>query len=139
MFDHLSLKSRLWLLGLISALGIAILTTSSIWYAHHSKETLLSFVDEKIALNRSATASYANGLQMGQALRNILLDPANRKAYDNFDAANSVFGKETDKLVSLISKSASGKEVSSRLNSNIALWQPMQKEIIELVKAGKNF
>ena len=111
MFNHLSLNARLWLLGLVSALGIAVLAVSSIWHAYQSKETLLGFVDEKIALNRSATAAYAQGLQMGQALRNILLDPANKKAYDNFDAANDAFGKETEKMTSLISKSPGGNEI----------------------------
>ena len=36
---------------------------------------------------------YAQGLQSGQALRNILLDPANRTAYTNFDAAQSAFAQ----------------------------------------------
>ena len=137
MLDQLSLKSRLWLLGLVSAAGVAVLVLSSSWSAYHSKETLLGFVDEKIALNRSATSSYANGLQMGQALRNILLDPANQKAYDNFDAANNSFGKEIDNLTLLISKSSGGSEIASRLKINIGIWQPFQKQIIELVKADK--
>jgi methyl-accepting chemotaxis protein len=74
---------------------------------------------------------------MGQALRNILLDPANQKAYDNFDAANNSFGKEIDNLTLLISKSSGGSEIASRLKSNIGIWQPFQKQIIELVKANK--
>src|SRR5512147_2973829 len=115
MFEHLSLKARLWLLGLISALGIAVLSISSIWYAYHSKAVLLDFVDDKIALNRSATASYAHGLQMGQALRNILLDPANQKAYDNFAAARSAFGKEVGTLAQLIGRDSDGKEAASRI------------------------
>ena len=84
MLNNLSLNARLWLLGLVSASGVAVLATSSIWHTYHSKVTLLGFVDEKIALSRSATSSYANGLQMGQALRNILLDPHNKKANDRF-------------------------------------------------------
>jgi methyl-accepting chemotaxis protein len=137
MLNNLSLNARLWLLGLVSALGVAILALSSIWYAYHSKETLIGFVDEKIALSRSATSSYSNGLQMGQALRNILLDPSNKKAYENFEAASEAFGKEINKLTSLISTNTAGKEIASRLNGNIGLWQPLQKQIIELVKADK--
>lgn len=137
MLDQLSLKTRLWLLGVVSAAGVAVLVLSATWYAYHTKEILLGFVDEKIALNRSATSSYANGLQMGQALRNILLDPANQKAYDNFDAANGNFGKEIDNLASLISRTSGGSEIASRLKTNIGIWQPLQKQIIELVKADK--
>jgi len=89
MLDKLSLKARLWLLSTISVLGIVILAMSSIWHAYHSKEILLSFVDQKIAVNQSATRVYSQGLQMGQALRNILLDPSpNNKAYANLALAN---------------------------------------------------
>ncbi len=138
MFENLSLKARLWLLGLVSAAGIGILAVSSIWHAYHSKAVLLTFVDEKIAMSRSATASYAHGLQMGQALRNILLDPANRKAYDNFAAARKSFGEELAKLQPLMVRIEGGKESAARLNSTIEQWQPLQNQIIELVNAGKN-
>jgi methyl-accepting chemotaxis protein len=136
MFANLSLKARLWLLGLVSALGIAFLALSAIWHANHSKDILLVFVDEKIALNRSATTAYANGLQMGQALRNILLNPSNAKAYDNFAAANDTFRQEIDKLIPLLVRRDGGNDVAARLKSNIDQWQPLQKSIIELVKAG---
>ncbi|MEW6678732.1 MAG: methyl-accepting chemotaxis protein [Pseudomonadota bacterium] len=49
--------------------------------------------DQQLLLNY--TGLYANGLQMGQALRNIILDPANPKAYQNFDKAS----QEMDKLM----------------------------------------
>jgi methyl-accepting chemotaxis protein len=138
MFANSSLKGRLWLLGLVSALGVAVLALSSIWHAYHSKDILLGFVDEKIALSRSATVAYANGLQMGQALRNILLDPANKKAYDNFAAASDTLKKEIDKLIPLLAKGSGGNEISSRLKGNIDQWLPLQKNVIELVKAGNS-
>lgn len=138
MLSKLSLKSRLWLLALVSAAGIAVLAISSIWHAYQSKAVLLSFVDEKIALNRSATASYAHGLQMGQALRNILLDPANRKAYDNLAAASKSFSQETDKLVSMIAKKPGNAETTTRLKRNIEQWLPLQNQILEMVNDRKN-
>ncbi len=136
MLDKLSLKARLWLLGSVSVLGIAILSLSSIWHAYHSKEILLGFVDQKIALNQSATNAYSQGLQMGQALRNILLDPSNKKAFDNFAAANDVFNKEMDRLLPFLSKEPEGNEIVGRLKAKTGQWQPLQNQIIELVKAG---
>ncbi|MBI5007942.1 MAG: methyl-accepting chemotaxis protein [Nitrosomonadales bacterium] len=138
MLSKLSLKSRLWLLALVGAAGIAVLAISSVWHAYQSKAVLLSFVDEKIALNRSATTSYAHGLQMGQALRNILLDPANRKAYDNLAAASKSFSQETDKLASMIGKNPGNAEITSRLKHNIEQWLPLQNQILELVNDKKN-
>jgi methyl-accepting chemotaxis protein len=136
MLGKLSLKTSLWLLGAISVLGIAILSLSSIWHAYHSKEILLGFVDQKLALNRSATTVYSQGLQMGQALRNILLDPSNKKAYDNFAAADDGFNKEIDQLLPLLSQESDGNEIGGRLKAKIDQWQPLQKQIIEQVKVG---
>ena len=137
MLSHLSLKARLWLIGLTSALGIAVLALSSIWQAHNSKEVLLDFVDQTIALNQSAIMAYANGLQMGQALRNIQLDPRNAKGYDNFAAASNDFNKEIEKLVPLLSKAANGNAIAAQLKKNVDQWLLFPKQIIELVKSDQ--
>lgn len=137
MLDKLSLKARLWLLGTISVLGIVILATSSIWYAYHSKEILLSFVDQKIAVNQSATRAYSQGLQMGQAVRNILLDPSpNNKAYTNLPIAKKEFDKEIDVLLPFLSQGVGGNETAAKVKTKIAEWHSLQDQVIELVKAG---
>jgi methyl-accepting chemotaxis protein len=131
-----SLKARLWLLGIVSSLGVAILALSAIWHAGHSKATLARFVDEDIALSRSATAAYAHGLQSGQALRNILLDPANRVGYDNFKQSMEKFSGEIDNLSSLLTKLPDGQDVSSRMKNNVAQLMPLRKQILDLISAG---
>jgi methyl-accepting chemotaxis protein len=137
MFANMSMKARLWLLGVTSALGISVLALSSIWYAHNSKDILTDFVDDRIAMSQAATSAYANGLQMGQALRNILLDPANKKGYENFAAAGDAFSSESEKLAGLLQLSADKSAIAARLKGNIEQWQPYQKQIIELVQGGK--
>lgn len=47
---------------------------------------------------REAIALYAQGLQMGQATRNVVLEPANPKAYANFEQAVADFGQVLDRL-----------------------------------------
>ena len=133
----MSMKARLWLLGAVSALGITILALSSVWYAHGSKRILTDFVDDRIALNQSATNSYAHGLQSGQALRNILLDPANKKGYDNFANAEKAFREESGRLEKLLQGNEAGKAQAGRIADAVALWQPLQKQVIELVRDGK--
>ncbi|MBV5332698.1 methyl-accepting chemotaxis protein, partial [bacterium] len=39
---------------------------------------------------------YAQGLQTGQAIRNIILDPVNNKAYQNLEAAEKAFSEALD-------------------------------------------
>ena len=50
-----------------------------------------AYIDGVETLNQNYREMYAQGLQMGQALRNIVLDPANPKAYQNLDKARSDF------------------------------------------------
>jgi methyl-accepting chemotaxis protein len=137
MINNLSLKSRLWLLGIAAALGMILLAISSLIFTGRSETLFVSFVDERIAVRHMATLAYANGLQKGQAIRNILLDPGKQTAYDNFDKAHAVFLGETDKLLPALANDPAGREIASRLKENLDRWQPLQKEVIELVKAGK--
>ncbi|MFP8836318.1 chemotaxis protein, partial [Hydrogenophaga sp. XSHU_21] len=69
----------------VAALGASILSLT---------QTQTQF-DRYIKTEQAAATGlqdmYAQGLQMGQALRNIVLDPANPQAYKNFDAARAAF------------------------------------------------
>ena len=49
MLANLSLKGRLWLLGITAALGMGILAMSSIMFTASSKGIFVSFVDQRIA------------------------------------------------------------------------------------------
>ena len=133
---NLSLKSRLWLLGIAAAVGMSILAISSIVFTTRSETTLVQFVDERIATRHSATLAYANGLQKGQAVRNILLDPGKQTAYDNFSKAEEVFSREVDALTALLAKDRATEEIAARLKKNIGQWQPLQQKVIALIKAG---
>jgi len=135
---NLPLKTKLWLLGLVSFLGVVLLAGASVWHSYRSKAILLDFVDQKIATSRSATAAYAHGLQMGQALRNIVLDPATKKAYDNHADASKKFEQETAKLAEYLSRTTDGKETAKHLQDSIAQWIPLQQEVIRLVGSGSS-
>lgn len=136
MFASLSLKSRLWLLGIVAALGMAVLAISSVFFTISSERILVDFVDERIAIRHSATLAYANGLQKGQATRNILLDPGKQTGYDNYSKAEEVFTREIGVLIPLLLTNASTREIAARLKQNVEQWQPLQKQVIDLVKAG---
>ena len=132
-----SLKARLLLLGLVSCLGVILVAGSTFWYSQRSKAQLLEFVEQDVALNRSATVTYANGLQMGQALRNIILDPANKKGYDNYNNAAEIFSKESVHLVELMRKTATGASKATELEARMTAWRPLQLKVLELVKGGQ--
>src|SRR5690606_10932290 len=97
-----TLKARLWLLGTVSVLGVLVLAAVTLFYAERSKDHLLEYVERYAALSQLSTETYANGLQMGQALRNILIDPANPQAYKNQQAALDNLNRAGEALATLL-------------------------------------
>jgi methyl-accepting chemotaxis protein len=136
MAAKLSLKVRLCLLGIAATLGMSILAVSAIVFTTSSEAILVKFVDEQIATRHAATLAYANGLQKGQAIRNILLDPGKQTAYDNYNKAEEIFTREIDTLIPLLTANAGTREIADRLKGNIEQWRPLQQQVIALVKAG---
>ncbi len=132
--SELSLKIRLWLLGLTTALGVSVLAISSALQTHNSEELLTRFADEAVAQRHLATLAYANGLQKGQALRNILLSPTDQKGQENFRKATETFSKSIDALLPRLGGET--RQLASRLEANTRQWLPMQTQVIELIRGG---
>lgn len=131
-----SLKVKLWLLGLVSAVGIGVLAISASLYTAQSKDLVIELVDKEIALASTTNKTYADGLQMGQALRNVILDPANKQAYANFADAHDKFEGEMNSLVERLSTVPGSTDEAAPLKANVAAWLPLQDQVLELVKAG---
>ncbi|HRD97805.1 MAG TPA: chemotaxis protein, partial [Rubrivivax sp.] len=83
----MNFSKRLMLLSAVPAAVLAaaaLVGVAALWRA----EARFADVFEKDQpLAQAVTEMYGHGLQMGQALRNIILDPANPTAYKNLEAA----------------------------------------------------
>jgi len=92
----MKLKSKI----MLSMGSVFLLFTVAIGVALTGMQTNKSrfegFLEQDLALAQAATNLYAHGLQMGQALRNVVMDPANKKAYQNLEASAAEF-KDTSK------------------------------------------
>ena len=69
------------------AIGVALTGMQS------NKNRFERFLTQDLALAQEANSLYSQGLQMGQAVRNIVMDPSNKAAYKNLDAASAEFKK----------------------------------------------
>jgi methyl-accepting chemotaxis protein len=69
----------------VVAIGIAVLALQD------NSRRFARFIEHDAARLAAFNEMYAQGLQGGQALRNIMLDPGNRRAYDNLDKAVADF------------------------------------------------
>ena len=81
---------------LVAALAIALASQQSVI------GRFSDFLATDQALLQHVDQMYAQGLQSGQALRNIILDPANKTAYGNLDKAIAQFEKSQQEAVALV-------------------------------------
>ncbi|MEI2419398.1 hypothetical protein V6O07_03925, partial [Arthrospira platensis SPKY2] len=78
-----SVRTQLTVL-VVATCGLFLLAIAgALWQLQVGQGKLLHFIDAELSVERDVTRAYAQGLQMGQALRNILLDPENPQAYTN--------------------------------------------------------
>ncbi|QBK04229.1 chemotaxis protein [Hylemonella gracilis] len=75
--------AALFILSLVGSIGGLVYT----------KNQFSGYIETEQRISEGLREMYAQGLQMGQALRNIVLDPGNSKAYDNLDAARKGYEK----------------------------------------------
>ena len=78
------------------ALGLALAGMQS------AKNRFVAFVDIDQQVLQNATMLYAQGLQTGQAIRNIVLDPTDDQAVKNLDASITAFNQVLDRSRALI-------------------------------------
>jgi len=77
---------------------MAIATAAALFGMKTTENRLQSFITMDVAANQAVNDLYSQGLQMEQALRNIILDPQNKTAYDNMQTALAQFKAQVEKL-----------------------------------------
>ena len=78
------------LFAIPTALFAAALATS-IGSLVRTQSAFNHYIGTEQAVKEGLTEMYAQGLQMGQALRNVVLDPSNPKAMENLKAAQTAY------------------------------------------------
>jgi methyl-accepting chemotaxis protein len=136
MLNLRKFKIRTQLIILLTAvITLFLISTLVSWVAlNRAKAEFTSFIQQEQRVLLNYTELYANGLQMGQALRNTILDPANAKAYENFEKASGAMDKllgETRTLVPSGSKQAAALVKVAELRER---QKGLQTEILGMVK-----
>jgi len=123
-------------MSLLAASTVVLLLVAvgtSLWHMKSNEARTFRFLDEDLQLERHLTGAYAQGLQMGQAIRNILLDPRNPKAYANYEKAEQDFNAHT---AAAIRVGGTGFARLGELETLAAQWQPLRHQVIDTVRAG---
>ena len=86
-------SAKLLLCAVVPAALFIVGLTGSISGLVYTKNQFSRYIQTEQRISAGLSEMYAQGLQMGQALRNIVLDPANPQAYKNLDAAREAYDK----------------------------------------------
>jgi methyl-accepting chemotaxis protein len=118
----MSVRKLLTFLCAANALALAIILLLSFLSSSAVKTSINKMVNRDQTLLLALNDMYAQGLQTGQATRNLLINPKDAQARENFKKASEEFGRSQELAGSL----ATG-ATSERLNTLKALWEEDQR------------
>ncbi len=123
----------------ISLIIIAFIAAIAIGYSglRTTSARFGSFIDGVGSLRQSYQEMYAQGLQMGQALRNIVLDPANPKAYENLEKARKDFSQAQQQASTAASHAGTFSRDIDELAPLLKTQIDAQDQVLAAVKAGE--
>jgi PAS domain S-box-containing protein len=132
--DNLPIGRRLMAVMMLVMVLLAGALGDSLLSANRIETAYRDYIEHDVARRADFYNMYAQGLQMGQATRNIMLDPENPKAYDNYRNAAASFDK-----ASAQARELDDKTVKSGLPAKVQALRAEQKalhdQVFELVKA----
>jgi methyl-accepting chemotaxis protein len=120
----MTLSSGLSFMLFILALAMALTGMQS------TKSRFETFLNEDQALLQAASTMYAQGLQMGQALRNIVMDPANKTAYKNLEDAQKEFKQANQLAISLAESDPAALKLLQEVAALRDRQQPIQERVV---------
>jgi methyl-accepting chemotaxis protein len=127
-------SSRIVTFAVIPAVLFIVGLVSSISSLLNTQKEFDRYINTEQAIERGLFEMYAQGLQMGQALRNVVLDKSNPKAYDNLKAAQAAY----DKALAQTQQAATGtafEQTLGRLQPLRAVHAAAQDKVLGLIKS----
>ena len=132
-----SLRSKMIIAVGSASLLVACALAVALFYMQEIRYSFDRFLDQDQARLQAYSEMYAQGLQGGQALRNILLNPGNDKAYDNLNKANTAFDQAYAATVQLAAGNASELAVLKTLDENWKAAQAAKEKVRNLAKTNQ--
>jgi methyl-accepting chemotaxis protein len=134
--NNVGIGPKLWG-GVAIIIAFGTIAVGGSWYGMNDTQRRFgSFIANEQKLLDGYSEMYAQGLQMGQAVRNILLDPANKKAYENLDQAKRDFKENLGQANSVTQATPEIRQSLEQIASLSGKHFEVQGRIVEAVKTG---
>ncbi len=129
--NRLLIGMALIMVAFLAAIAVAYLGLRS------STTSFAKFLDGELAIHQHYREMYTQGLQMGQATRNILLDPANPKAFENLEKARKDFQGAREAAGKVASTTASFEKELARIDGLVRKQAEAHAAVLAAVKGGQ--
>ena len=96
LYNNLKIRTKYFIPVLVISFGFLLVVLFGINSLNSTSESMVNFIDGDQTLLLSLSNMYAQGLQSEQATRNVLLNPSDNKAKDNYKKAHSDFLKHSE-------------------------------------------
>lgn len=113
--------------GLSGLLLVTVLSVGVLGWVLFRYEQQIAELQTEDSFAIASSSLLAHGLQMGQATRNILLDPSNPTAYKNHEESEKAFGELLDQMNVLADQSSSKERLIASLQ---AIRNEFDKDIV---------
>jgi len=134
----MKLRSRMVLGMALVCLIFAVALAVAISGMRHAADRFTSFVEQEQAFLGASSDLYAQGLQMGQALRNIILAPDNPQGHKNLGAARAAFGQQLARARALAHAEAATSTVLHKVEQLQQRQAGLQQRIVDLARQDRD-
>ena len=101
MLENVRISGKLLTLGGVIAAGAVAIVSSAYLQGRDAEAGIVRMAGEDLELLVDLNELYAQGLQTGQATRNVLLDPNDKKAAANYQDAHEAFLAAMDRAAAV--------------------------------------
>lgn len=135
MINSLTIQKSLFVNGLISLMIFVFIAIVAAYQNKKIDQNLHALVDINYTISAGFNSMYAQGLQGGQATRNIILNPEDSKAQSNYDKAYSEF--ESIYKITFEIASENDRPIFKQMKSLMDETWALQNKAIDMAKNGK--
>lgn len=136
-FSGLSLRARLLAQAAIACAMLVMVAVAGLYYVDRNEKEAVSFIDNELQALDLVHELLAAQLQMGQATRNILLNPgADQTARKNFAGAEEKTAELMAGLRPLANLLDGGASALDRIDEGVRVVLEKRKEVLNKIGAG---
>ncbi len=132
----MSFKTRI-VAAFLAVFAVFVLATGfALFGLNQAKHSFIQHVGHDVAFERAVVGMYSQGLQSGQALRNVTLDPANKTGHGNLAKALEEFDGHLQTAQTLASGQAGQLEMLKSVQSLANERRQLIGEVVKLAVDG---